>query len=45
MIKGKVSEVGQCPLAGLPWIEAPVLPPVNGRTTLAVSVGIAKNKG
>ncbi len=41
----KVSDVCHCPLAWLPWVEAPVSPPLNGKVSLAVSVGMAKNKG
>ncbi len=40
----KVSDVCHCPLAWLPWVEAPVSPSFNGRTRLVVSVGMAKNK-
>jgi hypothetical protein len=41
----KVSNVCHCPLALLPCVEAPFSLPLKGRTTLAVSVGMAKNKG
>ncbi len=40
----KVSDFCHCPLAWLPWVEAPVSLPLNGKTMLAVLVGMAKNK-
>jgi hypothetical protein len=41
----KLSDVCHCPLAWLPWVEATISPPLNGRTMLAVSGGMAKNNG